>query len=133
MKSKNKSSKDTDLANVRELITQAFGLMNSDPSKCISISKEALQLSDKHQFGIGQGMAYMHIGLGYFHQSDYYNALKNYLKAKPFFKKENYWYGLRSIYNNIGLVYYQWDDLENALKYFHKNLELKSKFDDPKL
>ncbi|TSA26332.1 tetratricopeptide repeat protein [bacterium] len=133
MKSENKSNKDADLAQVRELITQAYGLMNSDPNKCIKISKEALQLSDKHQFGVGQGMAFMHIGLGYFHQSDYYNALKNYLKAEPVFLKEKYWYGVRSIYNNIGLIYSHWDDLETALKFYHKNLKLRSKFNDPKL
>ena len=133
MKCREESNKDAELAKVRELIAEAYKLMNSDTNKCIKISKEALQLSDKYQFGVGQGMAYMHIGLGYFHRSEYYNALKNYLKAEPFFQKENYWYGLRSIYNNIGLVYNQWNDLENALKYFHKNLALEAKFNGPKL
>ncbi len=132
MKNKDKTVAN-DTIQVRELITQAYGLMNSDPKKCIELSRSALDISRNIDYSVGIGMAYMHIGLGYFHQSDYCNALKNYLKAEPVFLKERYWYGVRSIYNNIGLIYSQWNDLETALKYFHKNMELESKFNDPKL
>ncbi|MDP8315723.1 MAG: hypothetical protein RAP70_11755 [Candidatus Celaenobacter antarcticus] len=55
MKHEKKSTKDDDLKKVRELITQAYGLMNSDPQKCIQVSKEALKLSEKHRFGVGSG------------------------------------------------------------------------------
>ncbi|MCF7794432.1 MAG: tetratricopeptide repeat protein [Candidatus Cloacimonetes bacterium] len=128
-----KTLKENENSQIRELISQAYKIMHSNPKKCIELSNQALELSQKNQFNVGQGMAYMHIGLGFFHQSDYQNALKNYLKAEPFFVKENYWYGLRSIYNNIGLVYHQWDNLEKALEYYQKDLDLAANFNDPKL
>jgi two-component system, NtrC family, sensor kinase len=126
-------SGNSELDQVRELISDAYKMMNSNPEKCIKLSRSALKISQKVNYPVGIGMAYMHIGLGFFHQSDYYNAQKNYLLAEPFFQQENFWFGLRSLYNNMGLVYNQWGDLEMALKYFKRNLELESKFNDPKL
>ena len=131
-KGKNTIEND-ELNNVRNLISRAYKLMHSDPKKCIELSNKALKLSKKLHFDIGQGMAYMHKGLGYFHQSIYNKALKSYLKSESFFLKTNYWFGLRSLYNNIGLVYHEWDNLEKALKYYHKNLKLAEKYNDPKL
>lgn len=118
---------------VKKIITEAYQLMYSDPQKCIELSKQALEISRKSKYSVGEGMSYLHIGLGYFHQSDYFKALHNYLKAESILKKAEFWYGLRSIYNNIGLVYHQWNDLEMALKYYNKDLELEEKFNDPKL
>jgi len=133
MKKENKSVKNRDITQVKDLISQAYKLMHSHPKKCIELSNKALKLSKKLHFEIGQGMAYMHKGLGYFHQSIYNKALKSYLKSESFFLKTNYWFGLRSLYNNIGLVYHEWDNLEKALKYYHKNLKLSEKYNDPKL
>lgn len=132
MKQKN-DLKNRELEQLRPLISEAYSLMHTDPEKCIMLSRKALKISRKHKHNIGIGMSYMHIGLGHFHQSDYYNANKNYLLAEPYFQQEKYWYGLRSIYNNIGLVYAQWDDLGKALEFYQKNLELEARFNDPKL
>src|SRR6056297_1804325 len=133
MKKEKKSFENDDIKQVKDLISRAYKLMHSNPKKCIELSNKALKLSKKQNFDVGQGMAYMHKGLGYFHQSVYDNALKNYLKSEGFFKKTNYWYGLRCIYNNIGLVYHQWENLVKALEYYHKDLELVDKYNDPKL
>lgn len=132
MKDKKQHNKD-ELDQVRQLISDAYHSMNNNPEKCIEISRKALNISQKADYSVGVGMSYLHIGLGFFHQSDYYNAQKNYLLAEPYFRRENFWYGLRSLYNNMGLVYNQWNDLEMALKYYKQNLELESKFNDPKL
>ncbi len=128
-----KENREKAIKKVKEIITEAYKVMYSDPRKCIELSKKALLLSRDNDFKIGIGMAFLHIGLGYFHQSNYFKALHSYLKAEPILKKAQFWYGLRSAYNNIGLVYHQWNDLERALEYYNKDLELEEKFNDPKL
>ncbi|KQC10861.1 MAG: hypothetical protein APR54_11560 [Candidatus Cloacimonas sp. SDB] len=124
---------NSELDQVRELISDAYKMMNSNPEKCIKLSRSALKISQKVNYPVGIGMAYMHIGLGYFHQSDFYTAHKNYILAEPYFKEENFWYGLRVTYNNLGLVYKNWNNYEKALFYFQKNLALEDQFSDPKL
>ncbi len=70
---------------VKELINKAYKVMNNDPNKCIIYSKQALEISQKLNFEHGEGMALMHLGLGYYHKSDYSNALDNYLNALKIF------------------------------------------------
>ncbi len=130
---KKNMSENTALEYVKPLIDEAYRLMHTDPVKCIELSEKALNYSIENNFTVGIGMSYLHIGLGYFHQSDFYAAHKNYILAEPYFKEENFWYGLRVTYNNLGLVYKNWNNYEKALFYYQKNLALEDRLSDPKL
>ncbi len=121
------------MSRVRELIAKAFTLMNSDPQDCVRLSEEALDISREIGFGVGEGMALMHIGLGCFHQSKLQEALRRYLEAEPVLQREEYWYGLRCLYNNLGVTYRQWGDHQRALEYYTQNLDLENRFPIPKL
>ncbi len=107
--------------------------MNSDPQQCIRLSEEALEISREIGFGVGEGMALMHIGLGHFHQSNFREAQGYYLEAEPVLQREEYWYGLRCLYNNLGVTYRQWGDHQRALEYYKQNLDLEDRFPIPKL
>ncbi len=126
-------SQNEALSQARDLIAQAFRLMNSDPQECIRLSEEALDKSREIGFGVGEGMALMHIGLGHFHQSNFQEAQRYYLEAEPFLQREEYWYGLRCLYNNLGVTYRQWGDHQRALEYYKQNLDLEDRFPIPKL
>ena len=115
------------------LIQKAYQEMNSHPQECLSLGRQALELAKQHNFDFGIGHAYIHIGLGYYHQGELAQAMENYKQAEAVFVKINDIPGLRSVYNNIGIVYDDWQDCEKALQYYQMNLNLQEEGDDPKV
>lgn len=115
------------------LIEQAYKVMTSDPPECICLASIALELSKKHVFPLGMAHAYIHIGLGYYHQGELGQALEHYQKAEAIFLNIKNIHGLRTVYNNIGIVYDDWQDCDKALQYYQMNLDLQDEGDDPKI
>lgn len=115
------------------LIQKAYGLMTSNPGECIRLAREALEISQKHKYDFGMGHAYIHIGLGHFHQGELAQALEQYKLAETIFFNLNDSHGLRTVYNNIGVVYDDWRDRDKALQYFKMNLDLEQENDDPRI
>ncbi|MDD2227887.1 MAG: tetratricopeptide repeat protein [Candidatus Cloacimonetes bacterium] len=132
MKTKSLTKKQL-YALVGPLIQKAYQVMTSHPDECLSLGLQALELAKQHSFDFGIGHAYIHIGLGYYHQGELADAMENYKKAEAVFVKINNIPGLRGVYNNIGTVYDDWQDCENALQYYQMNLDLQQEGDDPKV
>lgn len=120
-------------AEVAPLIMKAYQVMTSDPEECIRIARSALTISKRQSFRRGIAQAYMHIGLGKYHQGELAAALEEYRLAEEMFFADKDYLGLRSVYNNIGIIYCQWRDRDRALEYYQKNLELEDKCTNPKL
>jgi len=118
---------------VGALIQKAYELMTSNPGECIRLAREALEISQKHKFDFGMGHAYIHIGLGHYHQGELAQALEHYKLAESTFQSIGNVHGLRTVYNNIGVVYDDWQDCDKALQYYQMNLDLEKEGDDPQL
>ena len=114
-------------------IQKAYELMTSDPTECIRLAREALEISIKHKFDFGMGHSYLHIGLGHYHQGELAQALEQYIKAETVFQSIKNIHGLRTVYNNIGIIYDDWQDCDKALQYYKMNLDLQQEGDDPKI
>lgn len=132
MKTKSLTQKQL-YALIGPLIQKAYQVMSSHPQECLSLGRQALELAKQHNFDFGIGHAYIHIGLGYYHQGELAQAMENYKQAEAVFVKINDIPGLRAVYNNIGIVYDDWQDCEKALHYYQMNLDLQQEGDDPKV
>ncbi|PKN73583.1 MAG: hypothetical protein CVU50_02380 [Candidatus Cloacimonetes bacterium HGW-Cloacimonetes-3] len=118
---------------VGPLIQKAYQVMTSDPEECINLGGQALKIAKQHNFAFGMAYAYVHIGLGHYHQGELAGAMENYKKAETIFLATNNIHGLRTVYNNIGIVYDDWQDCDKALQYYQMNLDLQQEGDDPKV
>ena len=110
------------------LINEAYKLMNSDPELCIEKSREILLLAKEIKSLRYEGLALMHIGLGYFHKGEHSVALENYFKAEPLLIKDKSGAALRGLYNNIGVVYREMENYDKVMKYYKKNLSLETEY-----
>jgi len=118
---------------VGPLIQKAYQVMTSNPEECLSLGRQALEIAKQHKFAFGMGHAYVHIGLGHYHQGELAQAMEHYKMAEATFLSINDIHGLRTVYNNIGIVYDDWQDCDKALQYYQMNLDLQQEGDDPKL
>ncbi len=67
------------------------------------------------------------IGLSYYHQSKYNEALTSFFSALKALDELSEYILVANVYNNIGLVYYDLSQLDKALEYYFKSLELAKK------
>ena len=56
---------------IKSLINQAYQVMINDPEKCLELSNQAMEIAKKIDSLHDMGVAFMHLGLGHFHRSDY--------------------------------------------------------------
>ncbi len=64
------------------------------------------------------------IGLAYYHQSKYSEALTSFFSALKALDQSSQYLRVANVYNNIGLVYHDLAQLDKALEYYFKSFEL---------
>ncbi|NOS91946.1 MAG: tetratricopeptide repeat protein [Cyclobacteriaceae bacterium] len=64
------------------------------------------------------------IGLAYYHQSKYNEALTSFFSALKALDPSSQYLRVANVYNNIGLVYHDLTQLDKALEYYFKSFEL---------
>jgi signal transduction histidine kinase/DNA-binding response OmpR family regulator/Tfp pilus assembly protein PilF len=64
------------------------------------------------------------IGLAYYHQSKYNEALTSFFSALKALDQSSEYLRVADVYNNIGLVYHDLSQLDKALEYYFKSFEL---------
>ncbi len=110
----------------RELVINGFFL------KADSLTREALQLSEKLDFKFGRFNSIMNGGVTFWYQGNYVKALNNYFEAlKVAEEMQNNLFISRSL-ANIGLVYFSQKDYTKALDYDSRALKLKQQIGDKK-
>lgn len=92
--------------------------------KAITYANDALSLSEKLVYKKGMGSAYNSLGVINIMQSNYPEALKNYLASLKIKEEIGDTQGVVVAYGNIGNVYVQVDNYPEALKNFSAALEM---------
>lgn len=64
------------------------------------------------------------IGLAYYHQSKYNEALTSFFSALKALDQSSEYFLFANVYNNIGLVYHDLSQLDKASEYYFKSFEL---------
>jgi serine phosphatase RsbU (regulator of sigma subunit) len=111
--------------------TTRVKLLNSLASACSrtsnyiasdSASKEALVLAEKLNYKQGIATAYNGIGIANYNQSNYPEALRNYMLALKLCQELNDKNGVSVLTNDIGMVYDDEGESDKALEYYYKAL-----------
>jgi len=108
------ASKDTTLVN--SLIKQSASHFIDNRDRAMDLAIQARDLAEKVNFPEGQAYAFKNIGIVYYYQGKYLEALEQYNQSLKIFQdiKDNV--GIANLYNNIGASYYNKADYARALE-----------------
>ena len=123
-----KNSADTALVN--SLNQQSKKQFSVDPERAINLADEAKDLAEKINFLKGKALALKNIGLGYYYQGKYLEALQNWQESLSVFEEIKDQKGIANLLNNIAAVYTQQGDDEKGLEYSLKSLGISQKLGD---
>jgi adenylate cyclase len=111
-------------------ILNLLSFKTDQPEEAIRYGRNAEELSNRIGYKKGSAEAIKNIGLGYFNQGDYINALKLYQQALVAYDSLGDKFGMNRVLSNIGNIYYNKGDDVNALDYFLKSEKLAEEIKD---
>ncbi len=113
-----------DIGAIRAIIRQGIAYeMLAQNTNSINAYKRALELSKKIKYEKGVASCYNNIGLIYWNESKYNQALQNYFKALDFFEKKQNYLEIAKVADNIGLIYLEIYNYPKANFWFQKSLK----------
>jgi len=119
---------DTTLVNT--LLQQSKGYFTDSPGKAIDLASQARVLAQGLHFQKGEAYALKNIGIAYYFQGKYLEALDYYQQSLKFFTEIRDYVGMANIYSNIGVVYYDQSDDVKALEYYLLSLKFAERSGD---
>lgn len=122
------SKKDTSAVN--DLLAKSKALFGEDPAKAVQVAVEARDLSQAIKFQKGEATALKNIGVGYYFQQKYVEALDYWHQSLTIFEKMNDEVGISNLLNNISAIYKDQGDNAKALEYCLQALKLAEKTGD---
>ncbi len=96
----------------------------------IAYIKRAMAREEKLNNKINVSKALNILGVLYYEQSNFVEALKHYLKSLKLYEQLGNKDGIASIYNNLGLLYKEKGNNDLALKHYKKSLEINEQLKD---
>lgn len=117
------STFNQDTALVNSLLKQSKSYFTDSPARAIALSNEAKGLAEKINFSQGKAYALKHIGITYYFQGKYVEALQNYSQSLDIFKEIGDNVGMANMYSNIGVIYYDQGDDAKALENYLQSLK----------
>ena len=122
------SASDTNAVN--SLILSSKNNLATDPDKSIEMGIKASTLAGRINFKKGEALALKYIGIAYYYQGNYVEALDYFQKSLSVFLVIKDDDGISNIENNIGAIYMNQGDDTRALEYFLKSLQKAEKTGD---
>lgn len=119
-----------DSASVNNLLQQSKSHFSDNPEKAIRLANDAKDLSEKINFSKGKAFALKNIGMGYYFQGKYLEALQNWNESLEVFEQVKDETGEANLLNNIAAIYAQQGDDEKGLEYSLKSLAISEKLKD---
>ncbi len=122
------SQRDSNLAKSYNELTWQY--RSVDQEKAIDYGHKAIELGNKIKFSKAVAQAFNDLGIIYYDQQDFTNALSSYKKAFEIRLKLNDEKGIGALYNKIGIIYQKESKFDSALLYAQKALEIYEKLND---
>ncbi len=120
--------KDSTLAKSYNELTWQYRTIDQD--KAIEYGNKAIALGNNINFSKAVAQAYNDLGIIYYDQQDFTNALASYNKAFNIRLKLNDQKGIGALYNKIGIIYQKESKFDSALLYAQKALAIYEKLHD---
>lgn len=108
---------------VNNLIQQSKTHFTDTPSLAIELANKARVIAEKIGFQKGEAYALKNIGITYYYQGKYLEALDHYRQSLKIFTDIQDNVGIANMYSNIGVVYYDQGDLTKALENYLQSLK----------
>ncbi|MEO5649735.1 MAG: tetratricopeptide repeat protein, partial [Ginsengibacter sp.] len=115
------SAKDTALVN--NLIKQSSTHFNDDRNRALDLATQAKALAEKIDYLAGVAYSLKNIGIVYYFEGKYLEALDNYNQSLKIFRSIKDNVGIANLYNNIGSIYYNQADYAKALENYLLSLQ----------
>ncbi len=122
------SNKDTSKVNI--LNDMAAIVFRTAPEEAIKYSSDAKNLAQQINFQKGLAGAYKNIGLGYYMQGNYTEALKNWEPALEIYQVLGDEQRIANIISNLGSIFYTNGNNVQAIEYFLRALKTAEKLGD---
>jgi len=121
---------EEDTIKVRSLLSLASYYYRAEPGRAIEIGSEAKNLSEQLNFQNGLAYAFKCIGMGYYFQSNFIEALVNWERSYGVFESSGDRNGMANMLNNLGAVYYNEGDNNKAIEYYIGSLKVAEEIKD---
>lgn len=121
---------DEDSLKVQTLLLLASNHYRADPDKAIQFGEQARDLANRIGDLKNLAYAYKSIGMGYYFQGNYLDALLSWQKSLETFEKINDRLGVSNMLNNLGAVYYNEGDNAKAIEYYIESLKASEALGD---
>ena len=119
-----------DTAFVNDLLAKSKALFGEDPDKAIAIARQAQAAALEISFKKGEATALKNIGIGYYFQQKYVEALDYWTQSLNIFEQLQDDIGISNLLNNIGAIYKDQGEDAKALEYCLRGLKLAEKIND---
>jgi tetratricopeptide (TPR) repeat protein len=124
------SQAQNDSNKVTTLLALSKLYFETDPNLSIKYAGDAQKLAESLLYYKGVALGYKNVGIGYYMQSDYFNAIQNWNASLRAYIKINDKTGEANILSNLGAVYFNQADDIKALDYYIKALKLAEETND---
>jgi adenylate cyclase len=122
------SQEDTNKVKTINALSKVY--FSTDPSTSVRYSEEAKKLSEKLQYKKGLALSLKNIGIGYYQQGKYANAITNWDKAMALWFSMGDKLGVSNMLNNEGSVYFNQGDYAKSLELYLKSLKIAEEIND---
>ncbi|WP_430896630.1 MULTISPECIES: adenylate/guanylate cyclase domain-containing protein [unclassified Paraflavitalea] len=111
-----------DTNKVMALLQLSKEYLNIEPKDAIPFAAQARDLSSSLSFSKGAALAYKYIGIAYYQQSQYIEALENWRQSLSYYESLKDLTGIANIQSNIGAIYQNQGNESKALEYLFNSL-----------
>lgn len=119
-----------DTNRVYTLVQLASLYYRSDPAEAIRLGTEAKDLAEKLGYIRGSAIAYKAIGMGYYFENNWVDALVNWKEAMASYDSVGDLKGVSNMLNNIGAVHFNGGDDEAAIQDYLQSLRVAEQIND---
>ena len=119
-----------DTLKVNNLLELSKTYFSTAPQDAITYAQQAKTLAEKLQFRKGEAYALKNIGIGYYQQAQYVEAINVWQRSLEVFDSIGDKVGVSNILNNQGSVYFNQGDEAKALELYLKSLKIAEDIHD---
>jgi adenylate cyclase len=119
-----------DTTRVSSLVALSGQYYRTGPKEALRLALEAKELAEKSDFKSGLADAYKAIGMSYYFQNNWVDALLHWKLALETFKSINDLNGVSNMLNNLGAVHFNGGDDKAALDYYLESLRVAESNND---
>ncbi len=121
---------EEDSLRVNDLISLGIAYYGVDPKESVRYGEQAAALAKKIKFSSGLAYAYKTIGLGYYFQSNFPDAVTQFQNSLAIFDSMNYKVGVANILSNLGSTYFNVGDNTKSIDFHLRSLKISEELND---